>query len=252
MAFTNFASSCSVLATLLLIAGLQANLAVAEVEKIVPDIVRVREGRSVSFTCYGDQADLLYWFDGTGARITDGGSFDLQSHTITPPDSDRPVKLQILEINSVTRGHTGTYCCSITSSEGADCSSGVPVNLTVLIPSGPIMARSVQRFEANTDAFVRCSVEPGLPLPSIFWFSHKIGSPLDFDQTTAEGVLKFEANYSGLLIRDFQPSDVSNYTCEYQEPYTASSSRATIEVLLATSECVCVSHTRGITMYCYC
>ena len=230
----------------LLLAALQANLVAAAVDRIDPSVGRVREGGGISFQCYGAQTDSLYWFDGSGQRISRGGSFNLHVQSIQ--DGDQTFKIHTLGIDPVSRTHTGNYCCSTLSSAGADCSSGLQVSLTVLIPSTPAMARSKQRFEAHTDAFVRCSTQPGIPLPTIAWFSHKAGRTLDFDQTTADGRIKFEANYSGLLIRDFQPSDVSNYTCEYQEPSTASTSVARIEVLLATSElytphcCIMIYH----------
>ena len=226
--------SCVMQLAVLLLAILQANPAAAAVDRIIPNVVRVREGRGVSFQCYGDPADSLYWFDGAGQRIAEVGSFDLHLQTLS--DGGRTFKIHTLEINPAARTHTGSYCCSTLINADADCSSGVRANLTVLIPSSSAVAPAKQRFEANTDAFVRCSIEPGLPQPLILWYSHKAGRSLDFQQTTADGMLKYTANYSGLLIRDFQPSDVSNYTCEYQEPVTASSSALRIEVLLATSE----------------
>lgn len=227
-----------VMVAALLLASLQTQVA-AVVHSIDPDGgVRVREGGSISLHCYGDRSDSLYWFDGSGQRITEEGSFDL--HLQQLPVDDQTFTVHTLEINPVTQSHNGSYCCSIQSSAGAGCSSGMVAELIVLIASSPAVASSKQRFEANTDAFVRCSTQPGFPLPTIVWYSHKAGRTLDFRSSTgdriADGRLKFEANYSGLMIRDFQPSDVSNYTCEYQEPYTASTSRVNIEVLLATSE----------------
>ena len=228
-----------VMLAVLLLASLQTHLVAAVVHRIDPDGgVRVREGGSISLHCYGDESDSPYWFDGFGQRITKGESFDLHLQQLQV--DDQTFTVHTLEINPVARSHNGSYCCSTQSSAGAGCSSGMVASLTVLIASSPAMASSKQRFEANTDAFVRCSTQPGVPLPTIVWFSRRAGRTLDLRPSTgdriADGRLKFEANYSGLLIRDFQPSDVSNYTCEYQEPYTASTSRVHIEVLLATSE----------------
>ena len=78
----------------------------------------------------------------------------------------------------------------------------------------------------ESDVFITCSIAAGDPPPTIVWYLSGVGF-LDIN----EHGIKYQANYSGLVIHDFTEDDVGNYTCEYQQNLSGSFSTV-IEVRL--------------------
>ena len=186
---------------------------------VAPPSAQVTAGRGASFHCYGERTDDLYWNDGRGNVIVNGQGRTLEEYT-------GEYKVLTLRFTSVMKGDEGYYCCSLMSSS---CRGGRNVTLSVILPSTGFIAPRIQYIQNGDgrDVFINCSIKAGDPRPTIVWYLAGVG----FLDVGGSGV-KYQANYSGLLIRQFSEEDTGNYTCEYQENLSGSFS-APIEVRFA-------------------
>ena len=186
---------------------------------VAPPSAQVTAGRGASFHCYGDRTDDLYWNDSGGNVVDNGQGRTLEEYV-------GGYKVLTLRFTSVKKGDEGYYCCSLMSSS---CRGGRNVTLSVILPSTGFIAPHIQYVQNGNgrDVFINCSIEAGDPSPTIVWYLAGVG----FLDVSHSGV-KYQANYSGLLIRQFSEDDTGNYTCEYQENLSGSFS-APIEVRLA-------------------
>jgi hypothetical protein len=189
---------------------------------VAPSIAMVEAGKDASFHCYGDVEDQLLWYNKNGSISGNNSGSGLMLS-----DYIGGYRVLSLQFSSLTKDNEGIYCCSLSSSS---CSEGKNVTLVVILPSTRFVAPSIQYVSAadngEADVFITCSIEAGDPPPTVVWYLSGVGF-LDF----SEHGIKYQANYSGLVIYDFTEDDVGNYTCEYQQNLSGSFSTV-IEVRL--------------------
>ena len=194
---------------IVLLAIVNVHLSKSAVEEVVPAFGNAIEGRDVSFHCYGSYGDTLIWLFANNTRIVEGGRIDLSYYN--SGSGPNPYTSYSLQISSVRYADAGIYCCTRQISD-PECANGRIADLTVIVPAVYEQPSNMQEGTIGEDAFIECRVSKvGSPPPQIVWYKDGLGF-LNL------GGLKFQANFSGLLINNFSLEDKGNYTCEYHQP----------------------------------